>query len=345
VNSASFNAPEILKGPDLNKYLDYRLYLADFYAFKKQQTQNSLRPYHYGIFAAAANIKSPQYLKLIIEGKRNLSVDMIHKFANALHLNKSHTEEFRLMVLWTQETDPSIRNQHLRDLNEFRVNQSLEQGVIDLQTFKKIPNWIGWIIYAMLDQEGVTFQIEELKILLRQKASENEITDAIDRLVNIGQIVKDEQTGTLKKGRVLVENPEDIPVPLIKKLQTQLMYLGLESLYQDEPTEREFGTLTLCLTKQEFEDLRFQLRKMRKQIHKDTTIKRMSKKGERIYQLNLQLFPVTIAKAKEDLEEVVAHKAKSDKVGAEIAEIPTNPEVKSNVEIVPQVEEHSASPS
>lgn len=345
MNSASFDAPEILKGPNLNKYLDYRLYLADFYAFKKQQTQNSLRPYHYGIFAAAANIKSPQYLKLIIEGKRNLSVDMIHKFANALQLNKSQTEEFRLMVLWTQETDPSIRNQHLRDLNEFRVNQSLEQGVIDLQTFKKIPNWIGWIIYAMLDQEGVTFQIEELKTLLRQKANENEITDAIDRLVNIGQIVKVEQTGTLKKGRVLVENPEDIPVPLIKKLQTQLMYLGLESLYQDEPTEREFGTLTLCLTKQEFEDLRFQLRKMRKQIHKDTTIKRMSKKGERIYQLNLQLFPVTIAKVKEGFDKVVTGEVKSHKVGTVIAEAPASPNDKGSFEIVSQTEEHSVSPS
>lgn len=293
---ASLESPKILAAPDLGLYLDYRLYLADYYTFRKEQTQNSLRPYHYGIFSAAADIKSPQYLKLIIEGKRNLSDEMILKFANALQHNKNQTEEFRLMVLWTQEMDPSIRNQHLRDLNEFRVNQSVEQGHIDIETLKKVPNWIGWIVYAMLDQAGVSFQPDELKILLRQKANESEITEAIDRLIKIGQIVKDEHTGALKKGRVLVENPEDIPVPLIKKLQTQLMYLGLESLYQDQPTEREFGTLTLCLTKQEFEELRFQLRKMRKQIHKDTSIKRMSNKGERIYQLNLQLFPVTIAK-------------------------------------------------
>jgi uncharacterized protein (TIGR02147 family) len=307
----SLNSPsEVFTEPNLNKYLDYRLYLADYYSFKKRQTQNNLRSYHYGIFAAAANIKSPQYLKLIIEGKRNLSIEMVFKFAKALQFNKSQTEEFRLMVMWTQETDPSIRNQHLRDLNEFRVNQSVEVGEIDILTMKKIPNWIGWIVYAMLDQEGVSFQIDELKILLRQKASEAEITDAIDRLINIGQIVRDEQTGVLKKGRVLVNNPEDIPIPLIKKLQTQLMYLGLESLYQDEPTEREFGTLTLCLTKQEFEDLRFQLRKMRKQVHKDTTIKRMSKKGDCIYQMNLQLFPVTIASEKKKLE--VEKEEKSD---------------------------------
>ena len=71
------------------------------------------------------------------------------------------------------------------------------------------------------------------------------------------------------------------------------MYLGLESLYQDSPTEREFGTLTLSLNKEEFEEIRFKLRQMRKALNKDNSIARSAKKGERVYQLNLQLFPVT----------------------------------------------------
>ncbi|WP_374031465.1 TIGR02147 family protein [Bdellovibrio bacteriovorus] len=82
---------------------------------------------------------------------------------------------------------------------------------------------------------------------------------------------------------------------LVRKLQSQLMYLGLESLYQDQPTEREFGTLTLSLTKSEFEEIKFKLRQMRKALHKDNSIARMKDKGERVYQLNIQLFPVTNA--------------------------------------------------
>ena len=71
------------------------------------------------------------------------------------------------------------------------------------------------------------------------------------------------------------------------------MYLGLESLFQDSASDREFGSLTVSLTKTEFEQLKFQLRKFRKEINKDNSIKRMSTKGEKVYQLNLQLFPVT----------------------------------------------------
>ncbi len=73
----------------------------------------------------------------------------------------------------------------------------------------------------------------------------------------------------------------------------QLMYLGLESLYQDQANEREFGSLTLSLTEKEFEEIRFKLRQMRKSLHKENSIARMESKGERVYQLNLQLFPVT----------------------------------------------------
>jgi uncharacterized protein (TIGR02147 family) len=71
------------------------------------------------------------------------------------------------------------------------------------------------------------------------------------------------------------------------------MYLGLESLFKDSASDREFGSATLALTKEEFEEIKFQLRKIRKQIQKDNSVKRAGTKGDKVYQLNLQLFPVT----------------------------------------------------
>ena len=247
------------------------------------------------MFSAAANIKSPNYLKMIVEGKRNLSDDMIGKFGKALGFNKEQTEEFRLLVQFTQATDPADRNMYLKKLSEHRVGVKLKTGEIDRKSFEKVPNWVAWIIYAMIDQEGVAFDTAALKKLLRGKASEDEIENALASLMNSGDIRRDEVTGEIKKARSLTESPEDIPVALVRKLQSQLMYLGLESLYQDQPTEREFGTLTMSLTKAEFEEIKFKLRQMRKAINKDNSIARMKSKGERVYQLNIQLFPVTNA--------------------------------------------------
>ncbi len=278
--------------PQVSDYMDYRQFLKDFYAFKKDQSKAQIRPYNYQVFSAAANIKSPNYLKMIIEGRRNLSGDMILKFAKALGLDKAQTEDFKLLVKFTQASDPADRNVFLKQLSEYRVEQKLKSGEIDKKTWDKIPNWVAWIIYAMVDQEGVKFDTRSIRTLLRAKATEDEIEQAIASLVDSGEIVRDPVSGELKKAFNL-EQPEEIPVALVRKLQAQLMYLGLESLYQDSPTEREFGTLTLSLNKEEFEEIRFKLRQMRKALNKDNAIARGAKKGDRVYQLNLQLFPVT----------------------------------------------------
>ncbi|MGZ3748336.1 MAG: TIGR02147 family protein [Pseudobdellovibrionaceae bacterium] len=290
INSDTSNS-----APAVSDYLDYRQYLAHFFEYKRKQTASDLRPYSYATFSAAANIKSPNYLKMIIEGRRNLSEEMVLKFAKALGLNKEATEDFALLVSYGQATDPANRNMFLKELSEHRVQVKLKRGEIDQKTWDKIPNWAAWVIYAMVDQEGVSYDTKTLKDLLRGKASEAEIEQALQSLFKSGELIQDPETGKVKKAHTLIEAAEDVPVALVRKLQAQLMYLGLESLYQDAATEREFGTLTMSLTKQEFEEIKFKLRQMRKQINKDNSIARASSKGEKVYQLNIQLFPVSNA--------------------------------------------------
>jgi uncharacterized protein (TIGR02147 family) len=285
--------PSFVEAPVISDYLDFRKLLSDYYQHRRELSKKDIRPYNYAVFSAAANIKSPNYLKLIIEGKRNLSPEMIGKFAKALSYNKEQAEEFKLLVLFGQASDPGERNMHLKALNENRVNTKLKSGEIDQKTWEKIPSWIAWILYSMVDQKDVKFDAESLRETLRNKASADEIQAALNSLMASGELVKDEATGGMKKARALMESAEDIPVALVRKLQGELMYLGLESLYQDSATDREFGSATLAMTKAEFEDLRFHLRKIRKETQKNIGVKRLSSKGERVYQLNLQLFPIT----------------------------------------------------
>jgi uncharacterized protein (TIGR02147 family) len=101
------------------------------------------------------------------------------------------------------------------------------------------------------------------------------------------------EDGRVIKGRDLIESPQELPVEMIRKLQAELIYLGIESLFKDSPKDREFGALTMAMTQQEFEQVRFELRQLRKRIQKDLMVKRQSSKGERVYQVNIQLFPVT----------------------------------------------------
>ncbi len=279
--------------PDLSSYLDYRQYLHDYYDYRVTSSNGDLRPYNYSNFAAAADIRSPNYLKMIIQGERNLSEEMIPKFSKALQHNKEQFEEFKLLVLMNQAKDAAERNQHLRQISELRLQRKLRIGEIDKKIWDSVPNWVAYVLFALADQEGAQFDIEHLRKTLRNKASKEEISAALKSVLDSKFLIPDPESGVLTKNRSLIESTEEIPVALIRKIQGELLYLGLESLLQDDPSEREFGSTTLCLTQEEFEDAKFQLRKLRKSLTKDAGVKRAQNKGERVYQLNIQLFPIT----------------------------------------------------
>jgi uncharacterized protein (TIGR02147 family) len=279
--------------PRLNIYTDYRQFLRDFYEYRRAQTRASLRPYSYATFAAAADIRSPNYLKLIIDGQRNLSPEMAKKFARAIGLGKEDTEEFVALVDFTQATEPLERNRYLKILADIRVRQQLKSGEINAETWEKVPSWVTWVINALVDQKAVQFTPERLAEVMRGKARPEEIRRSLERLMSSGELVCDAETGEVTRGRELMNGSENVPVALVRKLQTELIYLGLESLFRDPPQDREFGAQTLALTGDEFDLLKFELRQFRKRWFKDVSVARKTTKGDRVFQLNIQLFPVT----------------------------------------------------
>lgn len=280
-------------GPVLAEYTDFRQYLKDVYDHKRASEGTGLRPYSYSTFSAAADIKSPNYLKLIIEGRRNLSEDMMARFAKALRLNREETAEFKALVRYGQASQPIERNHFLKELADLRARRELDRGNINQRSWEKVPSWIGWVLYAMVDQKGVEFDAEQVLRMFRLKTSTEDIRDSMRKLFESGELVRNEETGEVSKPREMIEPPQDLPVALIRKLQAELIYLGIESLFNDSPKDREFGALTMALTQEEFEQVRFEVRQLRKRLHKDVSVKRKSSKGDRVYQLNIQLFPVT----------------------------------------------------
>lgn len=280
--------------PDVTRYLDYRAYLADFFEYKKAQFSSSRVPYNYSHFSAACGLKTPQYLKLIIEGSRNLSEKTIPQVARALNLKKEEFIDFNLLVLSNQETDPGKRALLFKELMDYRVQLKIKKGEISKKHFEQLPNWATWVLFEATELPLNFSDSRDLQKLLRYKVTPQQAEDALNQLIKLGLIEKTAQG--FKKKRHLIQNADEIPVELVRSLQAQFMYLALESLYQDGPTEREFGSLTLALTQKEFQEIRFKLRQQRKSIQKDISVARQSgSKGERIYQLNIQLYPVTTA--------------------------------------------------
>lgn len=65
---------------DVFSYHDYRLFLADYYQAKKP------KGFSYRAFSRDAGLGAPNYLKLVIDGKRNPTGEMATRFAAACAL-------------------------------------------------------------------------------------------------------------------------------------------------------------------------------------------------------------------------------------------------------------------
>lgn len=282
-----------MQQPELSEFVDYRKYLSDFFNYKVFESQNRLRPFGYSDFSAAANIKSPNYLKLIIEGKRNLSKEMCLNFSRALKHNRSQAKEFELLVTYCQEKDPHNRNTALKELSEFRAKRGLQDGKINSETWEQVANWLVWVLFAMVEQKAVQFTPESLRKILRGQVNEAQIQQALKKLVDSGDISIDPETHFARKTSPVMAGADQIPTELVRKIQSELIYLGLESLHKYGPQEREVSGFTMAMTEKEFEWARFELRKLRKHIQKEIAMKREQNKGERVYQVNIQLFPVS----------------------------------------------------
>ena len=110
--------------PDVYGFLDYRAFLRAHYAHRKQAGRLSFRA-----FSQRAGLKSPNYLKLVMEGERNLSAAMALRFARACGLPREQERYFTRLVAFNQARTIDERTEHYRKLcreRRFRERHKLE---------------------------------------------------------------------------------------------------------------------------------------------------------------------------------------------------------------------------
>ena len=109
-------------------YSDYRSFLKDFYEFQKQR-----REYSYKAFSIEAGLKSPNYLKLVIDGAKNLTLENIHNFAKALKLSWEETHYFEVLVNCNQAKSQEVRSYYEKIIAKLRGSTPQNQKKIHHQ--------------------------------------------------------------------------------------------------------------------------------------------------------------------------------------------------------------------
>ncbi len=128
------------------QYLNYRIFLKDYYTELKAEKKH----FSYRYFSRRANINSPNFLKVVIEGKRNLSSKTIDKFAKAIGFNKSEAVFFRHLVLFNQAKTSSERRENFIILKEMAIHLQQNPGIDQNSPNHETPSWYGNAVREIL---------------------------------------------------------------------------------------------------------------------------------------------------------------------------------------------------
>lgn len=274
--------------PNLFEYLDYRAYLRERVAFLKSSMGFSLRE-----FAKKAGIRAPGYLKMVIDGRRNLTEKTAVKFAHALELKDREHDCFLTLVLYNQTENPNLkadlfnrlislkpRSEHF--LMQKRHNRYFSnhhyvciREMVALEDFREDYKWIAHRCFPSISPQAAKAAIETLLELgLLKRAADGKLMQ-VENFIH----TQDKNTEAIEAYH--------FHDAVIEKARQALTLLPQE--------ERNYYALTMPMPKSLYDEIISDFYEFRDKIV--SKVNSHTEKFDDVYQINFQLFPVTRKKS------------------------------------------------
>ncbi|MBS1983275.1 MAG: TIGR02147 family protein [Bdellovibrionales bacterium] len=181
-------------------YRDYRVFLRDFYVEQKSMRKG----YTYNSFSKTAGIRSPNYLKLVIDGQRNLTTVNIQQFARALSLLGDELEYFESLVLYNQAQLSQEKRFYKRRMNLLKSSKS--PNLVHSAPSELLKHWAYPAALLSLHRQQVAQGRDRLQKLLFVSADEAD--SLVKKFLDLGLLVQ-AKDGTLSvsSDQVVLNDP------------------------------------------------------------------------------------------------------------------------------------------
>jgi len=257
--------------------------MADYYAEQKKIAGFSWRS-----FAKAAKFSSPVYLKLVCEGKSGLSKKARVRVASAMGLSGFESDFFVLLVAYDQAKDAKTKTEIFNSLQEIILSNRV--GILERAFFEYYSNWLNSAIRELAASVD-SASPKGLAKLCFPEVSADAVAQSLKFLTRSKLLRKSTRKGQYTQGRKSISTGT-LPssVMAVRNLHRQMGNLAVESLDSVPVSERNFSTITLGLTEGAYKDIVAEMQNFRRKV---VDIAAKDQGTERVYELNLQLFPLS----------------------------------------------------
>ncbi len=273
-------------GVSVYDYLDHRLYLAAYY-----QAAKRTRPsFSFRMFSKLAGLRSPNFLKLVIDGERNLGADSVGRFAQALALEGADAEFFADLVAFGQAQTLAEKNRAFERIAASRRFRAARR--IDGELFAYLSHWYNPAIRELAARDDFQEEPRWIAAQLRPKITPHEAADAMKLLLSLGLLVRDAGSGRVVRGEPTLTTEHEVRSLGAAAFHRQMLERAAQSIETVPRELRDLAALTVCVSAETAAAVKQRIHQFREAL---TELCDADPKGNTVYQLNVQWFPLSLA--------------------------------------------------
>jgi uncharacterized protein (TIGR02147 family) len=232
-------------------------------------------------------LTSPNYLKLVIDGKRNLTEAMARRFSKATGLDRDAADYFMELVRFNQASSNAERDAAYGRLSGFRSYRQARP--LDMAQAEYHSHWYIPAIRELVASGSFREDPRWIGKSLVPCISADEAAHALRILLNLGLLSRDE-TGKLKQSEALVSTGAEARGVHISRYHRTMMERASAAIDLIPATDRDISSLTLCLGRSGLQRLKDRMLRLRKEL---LELSVLEEDPSQVVQVNFQLFPVS----------------------------------------------------
>jgi uncharacterized protein (TIGR02147 family) len=274
---------------DVFQYLDYRSLLKDYYLRKKDEG----RGFSYRAFARRAGLGSPNHLKRVIDGDRNLSDRSVSQYARALGLDGEAAAYFHVLVDFTQSSSNEQRRDAYERMRAFRGYRKAHR--IDATYADYHADWYVPAIRELALRPDFENDPAWIAPRMMPPIEIGEARRALEILFRLGMLVIDE-AGRVRQTDAVVSTGEQTRGLHIARYHEVMLERASHAITHIPADERYVASLTFCVGAEAGARVRQRIQRFRQEL---VAMLAEEKHGDQVVQLGIQLFPLTTSRAAE----------------------------------------------
>ena len=268
---------------EIFKYIDFRVFLADFYTEKKATT----RYFSYRYFADKAGIKSPVFLKQVIDGERNLTRSMIEKFIRALNLNKKESVFFKNLVLFNQAKNAFEKQEHYSVM--LTMTDYVQEYQLQSDQYSYFDKWYTCVVRELVCIHDFKDDYGAIARSITPRIKASEVKKALQLLLRL-KLLEKQQDGSYRQTNAAITSSEEVIALARRSFNSAMLTLARDANDALRPDIRNVSGITMGISRPCYEVLLAEMAAFKERVK---AIVNQDENSSRVYQLNLQLFPLS----------------------------------------------------